>query len=205
LIKIKSKPNSKKQIKKAVIISAMILAVMSMSVMQPFYADSTEDATATIEFTGGGITMISVPSFHFGVQSISAAVTEYNPTNTMASIEISDLRGKMLGWNLTVSLSPFKNSIDAELETLKGAYIDITPSAFTPVSDEPGEAPTAVSNIQITADNTEFSVASAGQYTGKGNWQMNLAPANVKLVVLPGSAYIGNNTADLTWTLQAAP
>ena len=196
---------TKKLINKAFIISIMVLALMSMSVLQPLYADSTEDTTATIGFTDGGITMVSVPAFDFGLQSISTGVTEYNPTNTMDPIRVSDLRGSLLGWELSVTLSPFKNSIEAELPTLKGAYININTTMFTPVNGEVGEAPTAVSNIQVTADNTQFSVASAGSYTGKGTWEMNLSPANVKLVVLPGSAYVGNNTADLTWTLQAAP
>jgi hypothetical protein len=200
---IKTKKDNK--INTAVMIFMMILAIAAMSVLQPFYAADPLTGTAEIGFLSGELELLSVPSFKFGTQNISAGTTEYPAESVTGSAQVSDLRGVKRGWELNVSLSEFESSTELGLKTLPGSYIKIENSTISPLNGQTGTPPTAETDIQIPSDNTQTSVITAAEEAGKGAWQIDWANADVKLVVLAGTAYAGMHTANLTWTLQVGP
>ena len=59
--------------------------------------------------------------------------------------------------------------------------------------------------VPIAFGGAAASFLGAIASTGAGAWQMTLASEAVKLQVPTGSASVGLNTAELTWTLQTAP
>ena len=186
---------------------ALSLILLFAVTIQPAYAVEvdSEETNATVNFIAGNLELMGVPEFNFGSPTISSATETYTMTNVVVPVQVSDARGSGEGWSLNVSLSPFTLD-DGETESIQGAYIQIKNATVSAVNGTVGDAPLVASaNLQIDSDNTETPVFSAAADAGRGVWQMNWSMGDASLVVLPGTANPGINTATLTWSLQTAP
>lgn len=157
---------------------------------------------ASVEFTGGLLTLGGTPKLNFGQQTISNTTANYAAESVSEPIVVSDLRGSGAGWHLLLSLSEFKAS---EKATLKDSYITITDSQIAPLNGTVSTAPTADESIVLYSDNVSVKVLNAAKDTGLGVWQDTWLPASTVLTVLPGTAELGVNTALMNWSLEDTP
>ena len=183
-----------------------ILALTVIFLTLPVYAASggSEDTDASVTFTAGDLTLNSAPTLDFGSQTISAQEQVYPAVTTGSPIQVGDLRGSGIGWDLIVALSPFTLSDDVTA-TLQGSSISLANPTVTPANGTIGAPPVAQPTVTLTSDSTQTPVLAAEEDTGMGVWETAWAPGDVELTVLPGTAQQGLNTATLTWSLQSAP
>ena len=189
-------------------LAAMIFAITLLAFTLPLSAHAEpvadDETQAIVTFEAGSLTIGSAPILNFGTNNISSAVDTIEATTVSEPVQVSDLRGSGEGWNLNVSLSPFIHS-DGTTETLQGASIQIDKSTVSGANETVGNTPTVPADLEITADNTETPVFIAETGHGMGVWEIEWEATDVDLIVYPGTAHIGTNTATLTWSLQTAP
>lgn len=189
--------------------------------------DATEENTeaeSTAEFTveAGKLTLDAVPDMNFGtasVQQISTANTELkydsgiltgNPStdgNDGGKIQVSDFRGTGLGWNLSVKLGTFTNS-------LTGATLELN----APVTNksENGNAAESLRNVTLKSDGADQKVVTSiaddatstnvNEATGMGVNIYTITKDSTTLTIDKNPTIkAGTYQADLTWTLANTP
>lgn len=182
------------------------------------YAAGTRNmsSNASIEFTGGGLKLISIPTFDFGRHPKPEVHTYYAAKRIGPNpVTVEDLNGR--GWKLMAKLSTFSNSGN----TLSGATLifnttagNIKPSAGT----SPGVLPPTAATAEITAGGAAVEVVHAVSGTGSGTWiidwkEDSTSSANalastgkdVEIKILASSAKAGKAQAVLDWNLIVAP
>ncbi|EPI04360.1 hypothetical protein D920_00236 [Enterococcus faecalis 13-SD-W-01] len=166
-------------------------------------ADVTDDFNGTSEGTvsfeapaSGALKIVEVADLDFGLHEISAADETYK-TETDTQATVSDLRGTLAGWKLTVEQGDqFVNGT----AVLDNAQITLdTPK----VSTGTGVAKTGI----VLAPNggaQEILGAKAGE--GDGITTAALATGSASLSV-PGATtkQVGTYSTELTWTLSDVP
>lgn len=165
-----------------------------------------EETEATVTFEAGELSLITAPSFDFGVNTITAATEIYNAATTPTALTVSDLRGSGEGWAVTASLSSFElNSTGSGTTTLNGAIITLNNGTVSAENGTTATAPTAQASVQLTAGGASDNVVSAAANAGQGVWSVNWTTENATLTVLPGTAQVGTSYAVIDWALQSAP
>jgi len=186
---------------------ATLITSLAMVTPQSIFADDVvidDTTTATVEFEPGALTLVTVPTFNFGMQNIAATTQSYSATSSTNSIQISDLRGSKSGWDLNVSLSSFTLS-DNTTTSIEGAYIEIKDATISAVNGTIGEKPTTNPTLRIDSDGSETDILRAVDGTGDGLWMMSWNASDASLTILPGTVKAGVNTATLNWSLLSTP
>ena len=133
-------------------------------------------------------------------------------------IQVVDNRGKLTGWNLKVSSTPFKgtNSLTGKEEELKGASLSLN---HPDLKGAEGIIQPVVFNNQLNLqiNGQPNTVLSAAEGAGTGNWTLSFGESNsegklvdgtgVKLDI-PASASIMSDvdySSDILWTLEDTP
>ena len=191
------------------VLSLLILLALSVSILTPQVARAeTSNTNATISFEGGLLKLITAPNLNFGSGHTIKSVDTTYPLEAVSAeaadpIHVSDLTGTGAGWDLSVSLSSFKDG--GTNLSLGGAYITIEGQDIVGVNGNTAPAPAAQDPVRITSDETPVSLIKAGPGTGMADWQSKLTPENTSLTVLSGRVTTGTHTAIVSWTLGTAP
>lgn len=82
----------------------------------------TDTSNASISFSEGALTLDEVSDITFGVNPITVADTDI-PSETGATLSVTDLRGSGAGWHVTAQLNPFTSS-ESE-NSLPGASLNL--------------------------------------------------------------------------------
>ena len=187
---------------------ALLLGTLTIATPQNAYAALEQGSTAQVEFKAGELSLVKVAEFDFGAQDIASGTNHYNATSVGDDIQVSDLRGNGKGWDLNVSLSELTNTTNGK--PLAGAYVTLSGTKIAGVDDTDESvvtAPTSPStaSLQINSDGEETLIFTADTNAGLGVWGITTELTDATLTVLPGTAYVGDYEADLTWTLQSTP
>lgn len=170
----------------------------------------------------GALWLITAPSFDFGSHDIAkGALSSLNPTlngkNTskLYYAQVSDTRTGGLGWNLTVSNSPFTGAKTTDGtnvgDVLTGAKLTIgqATSVYNSASATPSTPVTTgyTSTAQtLNGDGKSSSAPVLVAAKGSGNLTttINWAPTQIKLDTPVYAAVSGETyTSTLTWTLAS--
>ena len=180
-----------------------VVAVVAMAA--PAYAAEVDNSEteASIVFSAGELKLNSVPVLDFGAHQISHLEENYPAISVDPVIEVSDLRGNGIGWELIVSLSPFEQETSG-MPTLQAASIQVNNPAVNPANSTVGVAPTA-SEVILTSDDQSVRVWKAGMHEGMGVWHLKWNASDTILNVKTGTAQEGKSVASLNWSLQSAP
>lgn len=177
----------------------------------------------------GPFTLDVVPNYEFGIHMIESgqqtynalfvkdgkglddkgAATELDKATRLANpvVQVTDLREKNTGWNVTSQITDFKT---ADGKVLKGAKLTL-PKGTPTLQGTPGEgidpttfAPEA-SGITLGSDAQIFFKAEANK--GTGTWADNMfdnkdANTLATTLLVPAGNSAGDYTADITWTLS---
>ena len=146
-----------------------------------------------------------------------AAVTKENIPNF---VQVVDNRGKLTGWNLKVTNTPFKGTAEGSQEEfeLKGAELSLNnPHLVGPTGVE---KPEIFANDKLVITDAPAKVMTADptldENTGTGSWSLNFGDTKSNKLVegtgvnlnIPASASIRSEvtyTSNLTWTLEDTP
>lgn len=154
----------------------------------------------------GPLSLDSVSSFTFATKKLgteSKAPLEAQPVvGTKLGLQVTDSRGKDLGWNLKVSATAFETT-DKSL-TLKGAVMTIPAGKLTTLEGvDPLLAPTA---NEVKLSPTSASIMSASATKGRSSWS-NAFEENGEKVTLavPSGNKSASYVSTITWSLEDAP
>ncbi|MBP2097276.1 WxL domain-containing protein [Enterococcus rivorum] len=147
----------------------------------------------------GSLTIDYVPNFNF-VQAQGGLSGTFSDTKTK-NVQVTDKRGTGSGWNLDVSITPFKDSD----KVIKGATITLPGTAEKGNQVNTSEAITTQenSNIMVNSDvSTPINIAMAGKNEGMGTWLVKFQNASMDI---PEGNVLGNYSSTFTWTLSSTP
>lgn len=186
------------------IIALALFVLLATQTVQNVNAEGTEKektSTAVIDFEAGALSLESVPSFTFKKDNIFAVEHAYELDNgALTSLEIRDLTGSIAGWQVTVSLSEFKDQ-SGNL-TLKGATLDLNLKTVDPLNGTVG-ASTELDPIEVTAGGQSTELLTVED--GRGVWGVDFVKDGTTLTVFPGTATADESSATLTWNVATAP
>lgn len=155
----------------------------------------------------GPLTLDVVPNLPFGSHEIESGTKSYSvdaTQNDTPYIQVSDRRGvgtdgQAQGWNVTVSVSDFKNGE----QKLEGAELNFGTSVIKTVPTNAATSPTNKAVSKLDSTDSASAIFTASKDQGLGTWLSVYDPANITLTV--PEAATGTFTADLTWDLTAGP
>jgi hypothetical protein len=184
------------------------------------------DGTEPTPGTAGPLSIDFASSFDFGVNPISNKDQTYfaksqsyfdSKTKTSNYIQVTDNRGTLAGWSLSVTESgQLQNESSKEYPTLDGATISLTHPILSSLSNAPSPVTQPVIDL---VPNTKAIVATASNGTGAGTWvtswgeqgdlriqDMKSINPSVKLFV-PGTTgkEAGTYKTTLIWSLSSLP
>lgn len=175
----------------------------------------------------GPLSLNYVSNFRFKEQEVSAKGQHYNSTSVNPFIQVTDLRGKGLGWNVKAELSNFideNNNV-----SLKGAYMTLkNPGIATPSHNIFNKMPPTVkgegeeniikleSGVSTDVVNAKAKEPDAAldEAQGVGEWLISWLPDsqstieennNVTLYIPGYVASTGEHKATINWTLSDGP
>ncbi|MDK1725973.1 WxL domain-containing protein [Dellaglioa algida] len=192
--------------------------------------DPTDPTNPVNPGTGGPLSIDYVSNFNFGKQKMSGNDEVYNSelvTVTTATptagtkkevanyLQVSDNRGTVSGWKLSVQQSKAFTS-DVTKKTLDGTTITLS-NPETSNGDNNAAKPvpsTVADNVDISANSGDKVVMQAKDGEGSGTWAESFgnvtkdaekAKASVKLAIPGDSKKVAEKyTSDITWTLTDA-
>ena len=172
---------------------------------QPKLPDK-DDSQGTGEL--GPLSIDFISTFEFGKQPISENTVVYKAKNKLPYIQVTDTRGTDEGWQLTASITPFR---DTENRVLKGAQLLLQNGQKRTSSSNVSEEPTVDKKILLDSEESQL-VMQAKKGSGRGTWLV-VWPAfdqvdtneNVSLQVLGNSAYPTKYSATINWSLVSGP
>lgn len=157
----------------------------------------------------GALTLDYVSSVNFDEQPIDASEQIYQSTTLRPFIQVTDRRGTGEGWHVTAKMGAFTNEGQ---ESLPGAELTFTNGTVISKSTSTSAAPTPSDPVALVPGEDAVMVVNAAEDEGLGSWLTRWFPKtagekndSVTLTVPAGAATIGNHTAEITWTLTAAP
>lgn len=185
--------------------------------------EENAEAESTAEFTveAGKLTLDAVPDMNFGTASVRdiatkdttlkytsgrVGKTETKDGNHNGLIQVSDFRGTGLGWNLSVKLGTFTNS-------LTGATLKLN----APVNNktENNNAAESFENVTLKSNDTDQKVVTSiadntstndNEATGMGVNIYAITKDSTTLTIDKNPTIkAGTYQADLTWTLANTP
>lgn len=168
---------------------------------------AVDDTSVTV--TGGSLTY-TTPFTAGDFTGVTLGATAQTTNADVADWTVTDLRGTLLGWNVTVSASQFTDPgadavSTADDKTLPESSMSlVTAGLGTPTTDSSnlavGPVMTAAAAIDGTGRGSAIALAAAG--TGAGAWTMDVAADNNGLtLVVPTSAKAGTYRSTITTTL----
>jgi len=188
--------------------------------------DGTKDpGGATVDPTGPLSFLYVSPAISFGSQKAVSSNTQnitnadkpgqikvtsqkFNDTaaNTNLVTEISDTRGKNLGWNVQVSSTPL--TLQGASDVLKGATINLGANDTAKNTVNNSGDPTGIDGQDAalsTKDANAATIYTAAKDAGAGQTAFQLSPDNITMTGIEANAKAGTYEGTLTWTLNDTP
>lgn len=187
-----------KKFKLGLLITGVVLLLSVATINTTVLATNTATTNAEISFEPGTLSLDSVGNIYFGSHTIDGSTTVFKKT-TQSLMQVSDARGSGAGWRLTVSLSPFKNTLG--VDSLPGATIRFMDAHATGLA----EAPVMSSTITLNPDNTPVLVAEAVSGTGRGQWDLKVDANKAEIEVPVAQQAVSTYKAVMNWTLSDLP
>ncbi|MGO2963095.1 MAG: WxL domain-containing protein [Carnobacterium maltaromaticum] len=154
----------------------------------------------------GPLSLDAVSSFNFPTKKLgteSKLPLEASPVEgTKLGVQVTDERGKDLGWNLKVSATPFQTS-DKTLE-LKGAIMTIPEGKLTTKQGvDPLLTPSA---FKVDLSTNPTSIMSATTTQGRSTWLNTFEEKGEKVTLaVPSGNKVASYSSTITWSLEDAP
>lgn len=193
------------------VVAPGVQAATSTGKVSLLEGDATKP-TAPIEPGDGGgetgqvgvLTIDNATPLNFGSVALTGNGQTLKNTAKAPNVQVTDKRGTGAGWNVTVKSSEFKDAT-TPTHTLKGAVISF-PAGTATSSDATNVAKPVTSDLKVNADGTSGAqvIMTAGKDLGLGTWA-DIMPADGVTLDIAGGAYVGEYTAQLTWTLADTP
>jgi len=139
---------------------------------------------------------------------VTVSSQKFNDTaaNTNLVTEVSDTRGKNLGWNVQVSSTPL--TLKGATDVLKGATINLGASDTTKNTVNNSGDPTGINGQDAalsTKDSNAATIYTAAKDAGAGQTAFQLSPDNITMTGIEANAKAGTYEGTLTWTLNDTP
>mgnify|MGYP001054749034 CR=1 FL=1 len=162
----------------------------------------------------GLLTLDYASSLQFGEIKLNTHSINKSPENTVLDennqkvtpkfgAQVTDIRGTGTGWNLKVSLSPFKGIAIGE-HTLKGAQLVLPKGEAVTNESADEEAKPTAKEVTLNADSQENDLFTATVSQGMGSWFDEMKAEQIKLRA-PSVQYADSYQASINWTLQDTP
>ncbi|MFC4652285.1 WxL domain-containing protein [Lactococcus nasutitermitis] len=175
------------------------------------------DLTPDQAGTAGPLSIDFASSFDFGTQDITSSnMTYYAAAQKLSDgstrdnyVQVTDNRGTLTGWSLSVEQGDFETSAG---DVLKGAQITLGDGAIASASETPADVSAATTTL--TPGTASGTILGATDGNGAGTNLLNFGDADgttnsdtaVSLFVPGSSTKLAQTyTADLTWTLSDTP
>lgn len=169
----------------------------------------------------GNLTIDQVIVFNFAETKITGESQNVKLTSpTRQNIQVTDKRGTGADWKLQVTQSPLTNGKEnAELKTLKGAYIDFPVGTVVRGKGVQAEATapvaSSISNKNIIGTPQTLLTAASETDAGMGTWKSyynvktdadpEVAKTEEITLYVPSGNYAGEYSGTLTWQLLDSP
>lgn len=138
------------------------------------------------------------PNFHFGEITLGSGTVSAENNRKNSNLQVTDSRGTLDGWQVSVKRSDFKNGENV----LKNTVLNLTPGS---VIDAKGNSTKLNGNVSksvaVNTDSNIIFAASKGE--GGGTYVQNFDANKATLVVDTNNALKGTYTSNITWTIQS--
>lgn len=172
--------------------------VLTVTLVVPAAAQTTDDATGSAEVTGGTLTMGALNESY----AFSAVTLDGTDKTTTVDIplDVNDATGSGTGWNLQVAATTFTTGTKSLADT---GTLSIT--AVSAVCDatctSPANSHSYPMALTTSATPTAVEFFDAAADTGMGDF--TITPT--LQVAIPANAYAGTYTSTFTITLASGP
>ncbi|WP_163654286.1 WxL domain-containing protein [Listeria sp. PSOL-1] len=138
------------------------------------------------------------PNFHFGTFSVGTGNHTAQNTRQESNLQVTDGRGTLAGWTVSVAKTELKNKDDVLPATLQ-----LTPGT---VKNSNKEAVTLKGNLTapVTVTTAAQPILAAEQNEGGGTYYQNFDDNKAELSFNSDQAKVGTYTSTITWTLSSA-
>lgn len=186
-----------------VLLSSVVALATTASVAR------ADDTNVTV--TGGDLTLGSITTGDFGGITLNGAAQ--STTATMNAFSVTDARGTGLGWNVTISASPFNEYASGEYvasgKTLGTSRFTMAQASAAKVDASSSGVPTVTNGTYTldadgNSDGTSDAVKIASAATGDGMGSYTVTPGQLSLSV-PANVYAKTYRSDVTVTLSTGP
>lgn len=197
----------KKTIMTIGLLSFLILGAVNVNAVQ-----ATDKKTADFEITENpsGTLLISATALDFGQHTISPAEI-VGAATVDSNIKITEFSGNKPGWNLTLTMEPFKDVANNVAGGTRLFFPKVAPTTTTG-GDASTKAPTMEEsdnsfqgNLKgriVESNNTPIKIGSAAKGNGFGEWSISYTGANRAQISIPTGQKVGKYTSTLTYTVN---
>lgn len=177
-----------------VIIAITVVAIYALgnAVAIPPGASTSQ---VTVKVKPGNLTW--TPSPDSNLNDVTLDGTDQSTTGTLGNLQVTEARGKKIGWYLTVVAGDFQDAVDPSLKILATGFEVVAPVAVNPITGNGG-----VTSAGGFLD-SPVTMLDTGAATGNG-LGINESNPNIRLQV-PAETYVGTYASTVTETLISYP
>ena len=174
--------------------------IANTSTVKAVEADS-KNSNATVEFTPGELSLVSVSGITFSGVAIEAGDSTAT-SDEAVSAEVSDLRGTHAGWTLTAEIGNFSevDSTEGDPITLEGTTLN-----FATGHVESDDNAYVENGVLLTAGGDQDTLMAAAVENGIGESTATWEAGNIELTVPQSVVTQGSHTATINWVLDNSP
>jgi hypothetical protein len=184
---------------------------------KPVVPTDPTDPTGPNPGTNGPLSLDYASSFDFGTQEITSADKTYfaaaNPLSDGSTrpnwVQVTDNRGSLSGWTLSVEATDFTNGKTGTGSVLNGATLKLDNGHIVSASDAPADQ--SVASVTLTPGASSGTILGATDGNGAGTnllvWGDDTTKASSVSLAVPGKTTKLADTyqSTLTWTLTDTP
>lgn len=179
---------------------ATVQFIANDGVTDPIEGGSNGGTTAT--GNSGTLRIDGLPNFDFSKHQVGQGTMKHNNTNTNSNLQVTDGRGTLAGWTVSVTKTPLTSSNDSNTatlnETLTLATGNVKNSTKTSVNLK------GTNNIgTVVVNDAAQTIFAAEQNEGGGTYYENFDGDSATLSFNTDNAKVGTYTSTLTWTLAS--
>ena len=167
--------------------------------------------------TDGPLSIDYASSFDFGSQEITSADRTYNAAANPISdgstrpnwVQVTDNRGTLAGWSLSVQATEFTTGAAGTGSTLTGAQLTLANGRLVSISDAPANK--SVSSVTLTPGASSGTILGASSGKGAGTnllvWGDDTSKGSSVSLFVPGKTTKLATTykSTVTWALTDTP